>query len=150
MRLDFTIPTRMLSALATVLAATLFLAAGDTSGADDKPVEIPDGYRGTWVLRLTSDDGGKTYKSGGGQAICVVSEKEIKFARKVDFSDGKLVVKSVTKSDGKGPPTYLIGFENGKVWRLSESSGSITAIIHDSEKEKLTETYRITVRKQAK
>ncbi|MEZ6112489.1 MAG: hypothetical protein R3C99_15965 [Pirellulaceae bacterium] len=68
MRLDFTIPTRLSSALAIVVAATLFVAAAATVGADDKPVEIPDGYRGTWVLRLTSDDGGKTYKSGRRQS----------------------------------------------------------------------------------
>lgn len=138
--------SRSLSAIAAVLLFWGFSALY----ADEKPIQIPEEFRGTWVLRMTSDDGGKSYKSGDGKAICEVSEKEIKFARKVDFSDEKLVVKSIKKSEREKGTTYLIGFENGKVWKLSESGGSITAVIHSSEKEKLTETYRITVRKQAK
>lgn len=140
MRMHELISIRVAAALAAS-AAILFLAA--TAGADGEPVEIPEGFRGIWMLRLTSDDGGKTYRAADGKPICEVSKREIKFTRKVEFSVEKLVVKSVTKSDGKGTATHLIGFDNGKVWKLSENGGSITAIIHDREKEKLTEKYRI-------
>lgn len=81
-------------------------------------------------------------------AICEALAREIKLARKIDFSDEKLAVKSVTKPGGIGSLTYMISFENGKVEKLSEYGGSINAIIHSSDREKLTETYRITVRKK--
>lgn len=135
-------------ALVVITTARFFSAAA--FGADESSIRIPEGFRGTWLLRLTSDDGGKTYRSGGGKAVCEASATEIKFTQKVDFSDERLVVKSVTKSDGNGTEIWLIGFENAKVWKLYDLGGSITAIIHDDDNGKLTETFRITVRKQEK
>ncbi len=114
------------------------------TAAQDKANQIPESFRGNWVLRLYSEDGGKSYKSGGNQPICEVSASEVKFVKKVEFSDEKLVVKSVTKAEGNNPDTYLVRFENGKVWKLYELSGSINAIIMHGEKE----TYRMTVRKK--
>lgn len=125
----------------TTIIAVLFVWT-TTVAAQDKT--IPESYRGNWVLRLYSEDGGKSYKSGGNQPICEVSASEVKFVKKVDFSDEKLVVKSVTKAEGNNPVTYLVRFENGKVWKLYELSGSITAIVMDGDKE----TYRMTVRKK--
>jgi hypothetical protein len=112
--------------------------------AQDKANQIPKSFRGNWVLRLYSEDGGKSYKSGGNQPICEVSASEVKFVKKVDFSDEKLVVKSVSKAEGNKTVIYMVRFENGKVWKLYELSGSINAIIMDGDKE----TYRMTVRKK--
>ena len=141
------------SGLAALVAAIgLVTCAAPSSpaqpAAGDKAAVIPEGYRGTWLLRLTSDDGGKTYRSGGGQAVCEVTETEVRFVRKVDFSPEKLVVKSVSKADANGLPTHTITFDGGVVWKVHDISGSITAVIHKAEKDQLTETYRITVRKQ--
>lgn len=125
-----------------------------TSQAQDSLTEIPEAYRGTWVLRLTSDDAGKTYKSGGNLPICEVTAKEVKFTKKVDYSDEKLVVKSVTKKSLPTPPgdssgvIYEVTFENGKVWILEQNGANITARLHDLKDKKLTETYRITIRKK--
>jgi len=138
--------TALVAAVLTTSAASV--APAQPAGADDKAAVIPAGYRGTWLLRLTSDDGGKTYRSGGGKAVCEVGEKEVRFVQKVDFSPEKLVVKSVARTDVKGVPTYTIAFDGGVVWKVHEISGSITAMIHKTEKDTLTETYRITVRKQ--
>ena len=127
----------------TTIMALLFLWS-TTVVAQDKANQIPESFRGNWVLRLYSEDGGKSYKSGGNQPICEVTASEVKFVKKVDFSDEKLVVKSVTKAEGNNPVTFLVRFENGKVWKLYELSGSISAIIMDGEKE----SYRMTVRKK--
>jgi hypothetical protein len=108
-------------------------------------VEIPASFQGTWTLRLTSDNGGKTYSSGGNQPICEVSGKEIKFTREVDFADAKLTVKAVIKQEAPGGSSYLVRFTNGKSWKLSEAGGSITAIMFEQEKD-AAEKYRITVR----
>jgi hypothetical protein len=127
----------------TTIMALLFLWT-TTVVAQDKANQIPENYRGNWVLRLYSEDGGKSYKSGGNQPICEVSASEVKFVKKVDFSDEKLVVKSVTKAEGDKTVIYMVRFENGKVWKIYELSGSINAIIMDGEKE----IYRMTVRKK--
>lgn len=148
MRIDDLISIHALRILVLGTATMLCLQAAAV--ADDKLAEVPEPFRGTWLLRLTSNDGGKSYKSGDGKAICEVSPTEIKFTRKVEFSDEKLIVKSVTKSDDKGKATYVIGFENKVVWRLFDLGGSITAIIHAPENDTLTETYRITVRRQSR
>lgn len=110
--------------------------------------EIPESHRGTWVLRLTSDDGGKSYKSGDGMPICEITAKGIKFTKKVAYSDENLVVKSVTKREAAGKATYSVTFENGKVWLLDQNGPSLTAILQDASGEKLTETYRIVMRKR--
>ncbi len=119
-----------------------------TALAQDPLTEIPEAYRGTWVLRLTSDDAGKTYKSGDNLPICEFTAKEIKFTKKVSYSDEKLTVKSVAKKEAPGKTNYSMTFENGKVWILDQNGASLTALMHDAEGEKLTETYRIVMRKR--
>ncbi len=143
-----TIPSLAAFAAAAVLTAGASAVSPAQPAGGEKAAAFPEQFRGTWLLRLTSDDAGKTYRSGGGKAVCVVSEKDVRFVEKVEFSPEKLVVKSVAKADVNGVPTYTIGFEGGVVWKVHEVSGSITAMIHKDDKGRLTETYRVTVRKQ--
>jgi hypothetical protein len=137
------LPTRCLAAAAIVAFSIV-----TTGQAQETLTEIPEAYRGTWILRLTSDDAGKTYKSGGNLPICEVTAKEIKFTQKVPYSDEKLTVKSVAKKEAPTKTNYAVTFENGKVWILEQNGANITAMIQDSKEEKLTETYRITIRKK--
>lgn len=118
--------------------------------AKDEPAPVPDRFRGSWTHRLTSTDGGKSYVTGDNKVLCEVSDREIKFTRKVEFTDAKLAIKSVKQPEAKGPPTCVIEFENGKVWKLTDLDGSVTVIMHDTEKDKLKETHRIVVRVQGK
>jgi hypothetical protein len=139
-------PLQTLIYLTAAIGALLCVEA--TAFAQDPIKEIPEAYRGTWVLRLTSDDAGKTYKSGGNMPICEVTAKEIKFTTKVAYSDEKLTVKSVAKKEAPSKTNYAVTFDNGKVWILEQNGANITAVMHDSKDEMLTETYRITVRKK--
>jgi uncharacterized protein YaiE (UPF0345 family) len=109
---------------------------------DDKPAEIPEALRGTWLLRLTSDDGGKTYKSGDNKPLCEVSADAIKFVRKVEFSDEKPKVKQVTTEKD----ATLIDLDNDRHWRITQNGKSITIQMHTRDGEKLRETYRIVIR----
>ncbi len=123
----------------------LCLAVASLSAAEDA-AEIPADLRGTWSLRLTSSDGGKTYLSGGNMPICEVTAAEIKLLRKVDWADEKLTVKEVKTTEADGRSTHHVTFTNGKVWRITTNSGSITSIMHDSADEKSPEKYRIVTR----
>ncbi|MBI5760576.1 MAG: hypothetical protein HZA46_18830 [Planctomycetales bacterium] len=118
------------------------LRTAPANAFDDKPAEIPAALRGTWLLRLTSDDGGKTYKSGDGKPLCEVSGDTIQFVRKVEFSDEKPKVKQVTTEKD----TTLIDFDNDRHWRITQNGKSITTQMHTREGEKLRETYRIVIR----
>lgn len=130
---------------ASVLALVLCLAAAPLAIAEDT-AEIPAGFRGTWSLRLTSSDSGKTYLTGDNKPLCEVSATEVKFLRKVDFADEKLTVKTVKATEAFGQSTYHVTFTTGKVWRITTNSGSITSIMHDSDDEKSPEKYRIVTR----
>jgi hypothetical protein len=127
------------------LAISLCLTATPVTIAQDA-AEIPAAFRGTWSLRLTSSDGGKTYLSGDNKPICEVSATEIKFLRKFDFADEKLTVKTVKTTEANGQSTWHVTFTNGKVWRIVTNSGSITSLLHDSDDEKAPEKYRFVTR----
>ena len=58
MRINLLVFRRAMVALVVITTARFFSAAA--FGADESPIRIPEGFRGTWLLRLTSDDGGKT------------------------------------------------------------------------------------------
>lgn len=109
---------------------------------EDK-AEFPAPFRGTWLLRLTSDDGGKNYRSGGNQPLCEVSATEVKFLQKVDFAAEKLTVKAINREGGQ-ETTYSLLFTNGNVWKITDRSGSIAVIIHESTN--LKEKTRFVVR----
>lgn len=114
---------------------------------DDSRSELPAELRGTWLLRLTSADGGKTYRSGGGGPICEVSATEIKFVRAVEFADEKMTVKKIVPSkEAEGATGFAVYFASGKVWKTWQRDNSITVMIYGQEGEKLREAYRIVVR----
>ena len=130
---------------AGALAIVFCVAIAPLAVAEDA-AEIPAAVRGTWSLRLTSDDGGKTYLSGDNKPICEVSATEVRFLRPVDFADEKLTVKAVKTTETNGRPTHHVTFAGGKVWRISTNSGSITSVMLDSDDEKAPEKYRIVTR----
>jgi hypothetical protein len=110
--------------------------------------QIPENLRGTWLLRLYSEDGGKNYKSGGNLPVCEVSAKEIKFLKKMDFAEEKLILKALTKFGQGNDAGHALYFENGTVWRVTQIGASINAAIGKEDSGKFKETYRITVRKK--
>jgi hypothetical protein len=132
----------------SLLCAFILSCSTTVSASPRDDDQIPENLRGTWVLRLYSDDGGKNYKSGGNQPVCEVSAKEIKFLKKIDFADEKLVLKSVTKIGQGNDAGHALYFANGTFWRVTQLSGSINVLIGKEESGTFKETHRITVRKK--
>ena len=62
-----------------LLVAALLVFIPQPARADDPKDVIPRQFQGTWNFRLYSEDGGKTYRSGGNKPICEVGATEVRF-----------------------------------------------------------------------
>lgn len=117
--------------------------------AADPPAEMPAGLRGTWLLRLTSDDSGKTYRSGDGKPVCEVSATTVRFLRKVPFAAENLTITRVaTSAEANGTPAHRITFADGTSWKITQVPPSITIQVYGRPAEAERETYRLVVRLQ--
>jgi hypothetical protein len=127
----------------TAASVCLLLLTTPASSRDDN--EIPTVLRGTWVLRLYSDDGGMSNKSGDNARLCEVSSKEVRFLKKMNFSDEKLAVKSV-RSIGQGDDAgHAVYFANGSVWRILKIGNSINVMVGREQRGRFRESFRMTV-----
>src|SRR4051794_36707851 len=128
---------------AASLCFLLLCFSAPPSSRDDN--QIPTTLRGTWVLRLYSDDAGMTTKSGDHARLCEVSSKDVKFLKKVDFSDEKLAVKSVSKIGQGDDAGHAVYFANGAVWRTMKIGGSINVVVGKEQRGRFRESFRMTV-----